>query len=309
LKYESLIQRGRNTLCGLALNKPEVTHVFFIDGDIKWHPYDVLKLLNNDKQLVGGLYPKKNIVFDRMFSIENILKIKDNKYNNGLTDEQIVKHHLVDYNLNFSDNKKINTDGTMEVKYIATGFMMIKREVFDKMDNKKKIVNDLIALIRKGDEQKVSSFIDTIVNFISASEYNKQLNLALNNNDDKSLSNIIYQLLVEKLNDQDNIIKKIGRKLRLNINDKNIDAVKNAIMLGTATGQIAKLEKKLLENKEGKLVLNEIKKNSINVINDVKSTLANLSIIPRFRGSKKSSISTNSLNDIKDGNLNELEQL
>jgi hypothetical protein len=133
LKYESLIQRGRNTLCGLALNKPEVTHVFFIDGDIKWHPYDVLKLLNNDKQLVGGLYPKKNIVFDRMFSIENILKIKDNKYNNGLTDEQIVKHHLVDYNLNFSENKKINTDGTMEVKYIATGFMMIKREVFDKM--------------------------------------------------------------------------------------------------------------------------------------------------------------------------------
>ena len=59
LKYESLVQRGRNTLTALALNDPEVTHVFFIDGDIKWNPVDVLRLLNDDKHLVGGLYPKK----------------------------------------------------------------------------------------------------------------------------------------------------------------------------------------------------------------------------------------------------------
>lgn len=133
LKYESLIQRGRNTLCTLALNKPEVTHVLFIDSDIKWHQYDVLKLLNDDKQLVGGLYPKKSLNHNRIFNIEQILKMKESKYNSGVSDEQIIKHHLVDYNLNFSDNRKVNTDGTMEVKYIATGFMMIKREVFNRM--------------------------------------------------------------------------------------------------------------------------------------------------------------------------------
>ena len=42
------------------------------------------------------------------------------------------------------------------------------------MDNQQKIVNELISLIRTGNEQKLSSFIDTIVNFISASEYNNQ---------------------------------------------------------------------------------------------------------------------------------------
>jgi hypothetical protein len=262
---------------------------------------------NNIKKIINQIINDRNkiIKLNRYFNasraadnLKNLFKTKNNSnvdiQINNLTNDDNIKLNIADALT--SDNSDILID----IIYSE----LKKREVFDKMDNQQKIVNELIALIRTGNEQKVSSFIDTIVNFISASEYNNQLNLALSNNDDKSLSNIIYQLLVEKLNDQDNIIKKIGRKLGLNIKDTNIGAVKNSIMLGTAKGQIKNLEKKLLESKEGQLVLNELKKNSINVVNDVKSTLRNLSIIPR--GNKKSSISTNSLNDIKDGHLKKL---
>lgn len=264
---------------------------------------------NNIKKIINQIINDRNkiIKLNRYFNAkrtaDNLINLFKSK-NNSNVDAQIN-------NLTNDDNIKLNiadalTSDNYDILIDIIYSELKKREVFDKMDNQQKIVNELISLIRTGDEQKLSSFIDSIVNFISASEYNNQLNLALNNNDDKSLSNIIYQLLVEKLNDQDNIIKKIGRKLGLNIKDTNIGAVKNAIMLGTAKGQIKNLEKKLLENKEGKLVLNELKKNSINVINDVKSKLTNLSIIPRIRASKKSSISTNSLNDIKDVHLKKL---
>lgn len=130
LKYESLVQRGRNTLTALALNDPDVTHVMFIDGDIKWNPVDVLRLLNDDKDIVGGLYPKKAYKFDRIKNYEKILQSKTNKQNVDLTDEQIIRHHLVDYNFNCTENKQI-VNGLLEVRHLATGFIMIKRNVFD----------------------------------------------------------------------------------------------------------------------------------------------------------------------------------
>ena len=181
-----------------------------------------------------------------------------------------------------------------------------KREVFDKMDNQEKIMNDLISFVKIGDEQKVSKYIDKIVNIISSNEYNNQLNNALNSNDAERLTNIIYQLLIEKQTDTDIIIKKNIYNLGLQIDDKNIDRVKNMIMIGNSTGSVKELEKKLSESKEGRLVLNDIKKSSINIVNDVKSKLRNLSIISESKNNKISSLSTNFLNDIKDDDLKKL---
>lgn len=130
LKYESLIQRGRNTLVAMALNYSDTTHVFFIDSDIKWNAHDVLKLINNDKPLVAGIYPKKIYQFDKLKKIDKILEMKKFSYNESLSDNDIIKHNLVYYNLNFTDSRKIEGN-LLEVKHVATGFMMIKRSVFD----------------------------------------------------------------------------------------------------------------------------------------------------------------------------------
>jgi hypothetical protein len=132
-KQESLVQRARNTLACLALSLPEVTHIFFIDADIKWNEFDVLLLLENDVDIVGGIYPKKAYNFKKVMESSNIISLKNsNKFNSEIPDETFLKHHLVDYNLNTCGSTKIE-NGLLEVRHIATGFMMIKRTVFEQM--------------------------------------------------------------------------------------------------------------------------------------------------------------------------------
>lgn len=132
-KQESLVQRARNTLVGYALEDPTVTHIFFIDADINWNEFDVLLLLENNLDIVGGIYPKKAFDFKKILKLNDILKLKDiNKFNSDISDESFLKHCLVNYNLNGCGNPKIE-NGLIEVRHIATGFMMIKRNVFDKM--------------------------------------------------------------------------------------------------------------------------------------------------------------------------------
>ena len=43
-KNDSLISRARNNLVAKALSDSKTTHIMFIDNDISWDPFDVLKL-------------------------------------------------------------------------------------------------------------------------------------------------------------------------------------------------------------------------------------------------------------------------
>lgn len=133
-KQESLVQRARNSLVGFALEQSDVTHIFFIDADIHWNEIDVLSLLDGNVDVSGGIYPKKSYNFKKLLnSTEDILKSKNNnKFNVNVSDESFLKHHLVDYNLNGCGNSHIE-NGLYEVRHIATGFMMIKRQVFEQM--------------------------------------------------------------------------------------------------------------------------------------------------------------------------------
>lgn len=132
-KQESLVQRARNTLVAKALDNKSITHIFFIDSDIVWNENDVLSLLENDLEIVGGIYPKKSLNFEKILNTNEILNSKNtNEYNKNVSDENFLKHHLVNYNFNGYENSRIE-NGIIEVKHLATGFMMIKREVFDKM--------------------------------------------------------------------------------------------------------------------------------------------------------------------------------
>ena len=56
---DSLITRARNNLIAKAMTNPEMTHVLFIDSDIIWSPNDIVTLIRNDKDVIGGIYPKK----------------------------------------------------------------------------------------------------------------------------------------------------------------------------------------------------------------------------------------------------------
>jgi len=99
---ESLISRARNTLTAKFLNNKDSTHLLFIDADIGFEPWHILVLLNRDVDVIGGLYPMKS------------LPIK--------------------WCVNGFDGAEEGPDGLQEVSKTGTGFLLIKRHVFEKLN-------------------------------------------------------------------------------------------------------------------------------------------------------------------------------
>jgi hypothetical protein len=135
-KNDSLITRARNNLIAKAMIDKEMTHMLFIDNDITWAPKDVINLLFSDKPVIGGIYPRKNYRWD-LLNEETIKKIIDTKnsipFLSDISDENIVRSLMVDYNVNYLQNTIEVKDHLIEVRHIPTGFMMIQRHTIEKM--------------------------------------------------------------------------------------------------------------------------------------------------------------------------------
>ena len=101
---ESLISRARNTLTAKFLHTKESTHLMFIDADIGWEPWHLLVMLDAQKDVIGGLYPMKSLPIKWCV--------------NGIPGqpEPAPEQNLI------------------EVSKTGTGFMLIKRDVFEKLD-------------------------------------------------------------------------------------------------------------------------------------------------------------------------------
>ncbi len=102
---ESLISRARNTLTAKFLNTEGSTHLMFIDADIGWEPWHLLVLLDRQKDVIGGLYPMKSLPIKWCV--------------NGIPGKE--EGSAEDPNL-------------VEVSKTGTGFLLIKRDVFEKLD-------------------------------------------------------------------------------------------------------------------------------------------------------------------------------
>jgi len=144
--YESLIPRARNTFVARFLSNPSNTHLLFIDGDLVWEPTDILKLLQSDKDVIGGIYPQKQYIWDRLHKIK--------------TKNELPK--LLNYNINYIKNKYEVIDSLIQVKDIATGFMMIKRHVLLKLINhyKNKQYKDNIHCCHVQEQQYLYALFD-----------------------------------------------------------------------------------------------------------------------------------------------------
>ena len=121
---ECLITRARNTLVQLFMDG-DYTHLLFIDADIAFNPESVFKMLDIDKDITTGVYPRKTIDW---------IKVKNKIKNNPNISEDELMASSLQYNLNVKDPNKIELkNGFIEVLDGATGFMLIKRSVFEKM--------------------------------------------------------------------------------------------------------------------------------------------------------------------------------
>jgi len=130
LSTESLVTRARNSCVAAFLSQDGTKNtikfdtMIFIDADIAFEPKDVFKLMLHDKEIVGGVYPKKRL------DLKKIIKFTEQ----GVENPEPLS---LDYVLTMqkkNEHKVLN--GLMEVEEIGTGFLMIKRSVFEKMIEK-----------------------------------------------------------------------------------------------------------------------------------------------------------------------------
>ena len=124
---ESLITRARNYLVDEFLRAEGFTHLMFIVSDIHFDPRDVLSLAvlcDDDKPIIGGPYGKKCIAWEKIRRAVDI----------GIADEE--PDELAKFTGDFVFNpvlgtKEMKVNEPVEVLEIGTGFMMVKRDVFD----------------------------------------------------------------------------------------------------------------------------------------------------------------------------------
>ena len=122
---ESLITRARNYLVDEFL-RSGFTHMLFIDADIHFDPRDVIALLAMDKEISGGPYPKKSIKWGSV--VEAI------KRNPNIEPGEVEKV-TGDYVFNaVAGTGQFSVGEPLEVLEIGTGFMLIKRQVFEKFE-------------------------------------------------------------------------------------------------------------------------------------------------------------------------------
>lgn len=103
---DSAVHRGRNQAAAALLENEEYTHLLFVDADIEFEATDILALLNLHRDVAVGPYRKKN--------------------------------PRTEYNFEFIPHPEekvamCQETGALEVMRAGTGFMLIRRCVFERM--------------------------------------------------------------------------------------------------------------------------------------------------------------------------------
>ena len=106
---ESLVTRARNNCVADFLANPNWTHLFWIDSDIGFSPQAALRLLLSDYDIAAGVYPLKT----------------DRWPGEGANADASPETGRIDL--------EIQPDGFMRMTEAPTGFMVIKRNVFERM--------------------------------------------------------------------------------------------------------------------------------------------------------------------------------
>lgn len=130
---DSLVTRARNRCVDVfksLTDGEEDAPLMFIDADVQFHAVDVLKMMLMDKDVVGALYPLKQLNWKRVVSIMQ-------RHPDFPADK--LPRAACDYVFNFivppgQEKGKIDVSEVTPVRDIGTGFVMIRRRVFTKIE-------------------------------------------------------------------------------------------------------------------------------------------------------------------------------
>ena len=97
---ESLVTRARNNLMAKMMTNKDATHFMFIDADIRFQPESILQMLACDKDVIGGLYPKKALPINYVINLKPQVTVQGDIYT---------------------------------VDTMGTGFLLFKRNVYERL--------------------------------------------------------------------------------------------------------------------------------------------------------------------------------
>ena len=122
---DSLVTRARNYLTSQFLSSP-ATHLMWIDADIGFDPVDIVRMVRADKDIVCGIYPKKEIHWREVARAAR----------EGVPPERLSEYErsLV-LNLIDTSPDRVTADGLVEIASAGTGFMLIRRGVFEALSD------------------------------------------------------------------------------------------------------------------------------------------------------------------------------
>lgn len=158
---DSLITRARNLAVQQFLAHKEATHLLFIDADIGFSPEQALALLAADKEICGAIYPLKRIDWERIRA-----QAKAGKDNLAAT----TLNYVVDLK---EGEPSPPAEAFFRVKYLGTGFMLIRREVFARMAERypeTKFRKIHLGLNIEGKDAEAHAFFDCMID-PESSEY------------------------------------------------------------------------------------------------------------------------------------------
>lgn len=119
----SIITEARNLMTKMFLESG-CDYLFFIDADQSFKADDVIKMIEEDKDIIGGVVPRKQMNWNSVLEAAN----------HGVPADMLAKFSG-DFNIALLPDKEQPEDFTksFEVSHVGTGMMIIKRSVFEKM--------------------------------------------------------------------------------------------------------------------------------------------------------------------------------
>lgn len=161
---ESLVQRARNYCCSEFVARSKATHFMFIDADIGFDAQDVLGMLalmsdESDYDILTGPYSKKNL------SLEKVKRAVEKGFAENNPND--LEKYTGDFVFNpVAGTGEVPLNKPFEIMEGGTGFMMIKRKVFEEFDKaypEKRYRPDHVRTEHFDGSQEITAYFDCVI--------------------------------------------------------------------------------------------------------------------------------------------------
>jgi len=125
LAGDSLVTRARNRIAAHFLEATRFTHLMFIDADIGYGAEQFLRLVDRDAEIAAGIYPLKTIDWK---------KLRERAARGDADLEAAALGYVLSGRQGGTGTMRVRSQGGFaSVEHAGTGFMLIRRNVFERM--------------------------------------------------------------------------------------------------------------------------------------------------------------------------------